>query len=135
MRLFQLGMSRLVFCLLVLGLVATCSARVIEANGETFHSLINSDEYVFVKFFTDSCRHCRELWRPYRFLSRVLDEEVTLLEYSCTQDSSVCIELGLDGIPTLYLYHNGDMIAEYPHSDRSVDTMEAWVRDRMAEQA
>ena len=74
-----------------------------------FDNAINGDEWVLVDFWAPWCGPCKALGP---ILEQVASEmPVTIAKVNTDTDSMNAAKLGVRGIPALFLFHNGKMVA------------------------
>ena len=91
-------------------------ARVGEIMGQVksvtdseFDSAINGDEWVLVDSWAPWCGPCKALGP---ILEQIAEEmPVTIAKVNTDSDSMNAAKLGVRGIPALFLFHNGKMVA------------------------
>ncbi|KAI9190183.1 hypothetical protein H9P43_001616 [Blastocladiella emersonii ATCC 22665] len=72
----------------------------------------------FVEFFAPWCPHCKRLAPKWAKLSNELkpwveSKDFHIARVNCVAESDLCDTVGIDGFPTLFLYHKGEKKEEY----------------------
>ena len=82
----------------------------VKAVSDTnFDEAISADEWVLVDFWAPWCGPCKALGP---ILEQVAaDSPVTIAKVNTDTDSMNAARLGVRGIPALFLFHNGNMVA------------------------
>lgn len=105
------------------------SSPVVSYSGDNFEHGI-SVGISFTKFFAPWCGHCKRLAPTWEELAIkfVGNPYVKIAKVDCTLDSSkdLCNQQEVDGFPTLFLYKDGEKVAEYTGS-RSLEDLYEFV--------
>mmetsp|Transcript_8099 Transcript_8099/g.9254 ORF Transcript_8099/g.9254 Transcript_8099/m.9254 type:complete len:229 (+) Transcript_8099:24-710(+) len=119
MKLFTLG--RCVFKIILFGLfsIGFAAESSTDLTNENYHEE-TLGKTVFLKFYSPSCDHCKELAPKWDLMARewVNHEQGLVGAIDCTKETKFCDEMKLTGLPTL-LYgepsEKGALLEEYPN--------------------
>lgn len=92
----------------------TSSAAADEGmSSERFAELVKEKEYVLVDFFAVWCKPCKQIGPMVEKISEQKSAKLKLLKIDADQNPSLLQKMGIDGIPVLQLYHNGEKVWEH----------------------
>ena len=77
-------------------------------NPSEYNDLIKSDELVVVDFYADWCGPCKMMGPVLDEISK--EKDVTIIKVNVDEFQDLSREHGIMSIPTLFLYHNGEVI-------------------------
>uniref|UniRef100_A0A673Y9E0 protein disulfide-isomerase n=1 Tax=Salmo trutta TaxID=8032 RepID=A0A673Y9E0_SALTR len=78
-------------------------------------------------FFVPWCGHCQQLAPEYETAATKLKGTVSLAKVDCTVNSETCGRFGVNGYPTLKIFHNGEDFAAYD-GPRSADGIVSFMK-------
>ena len=86
---------------------------------------------IFLKFFIDSCVHCKNLKVPFQRFANKLQEHVTLMEINCKSDNAkaFCSKHSVRSYPTLKLFNSETNFSF--EGDRSLGAIEAFLAEKL----
>ena len=85
---------------------------------------------VFMKFYTETCPHCKALKRPYQRFAQHFENIVEFMDVDCKAHASFCSKNPVKGYPTLVLFNNGKKIS-FNEGDRSFITVEKFLNKHL----
>lgn len=94
-----------------------CSARLFEAEPRDVDSAIfqrqvsGSSVPVLIDIWAPWCGPCRTMAPAFRAAAGQLEPEVRLIKLNSDENQQIAGQLGIRGIPTMILYHQGREIA------------------------
>ncbi|KAF8655196.1 hypothetical protein AX16_003228 [Volvariella volvacea WC 439] len=93
--------------------VANPQGEVLVLDGDSFEKELANGNPVFVKFYAPWCGHCKKLAPTWKQLARHMQNQLTIAEVNCDDNSSLCGSQGVQGYPTLKFYAPGGVVSEY----------------------
>lgn len=67
---------------------------------------------VLVDIWAPWCAPCRSMAPQFEQAAKVLEPSVRLLKLNADESQATCARLGVRGIPAMYLFHNGAVVAQ-----------------------
>lgn len=107
--------------------VFVAASDVLELGDSDFHYTVAEYETVLVEFFAPWCGHCQQLAPEYETAATKLKGTVSLAKVDCTVNSETCGRFGVNGYPTLKIFHNGEDFAAYD-GPRSADGIVSYMK-------
>lgn len=89
-------------------------------------SALDEHDRLLVEFYTNGCGKCQMQEPVLGNVARVTDVTVAMINASHTLD--LVDELGMQGVPTLVLYHDGDVVEQlfgYHGTEELVEVVES----------
>jgi len=100
-----------------------------------FDAWIGQHHFTFVNFFAPWCIWCQRLepvWEA--FAERIEQEQLpmSIVKVDCVENSQLCQSQRIQAFPTLRLFKDGKLQPPDFRSDRTVDAMLAFAKDRLS---
>jgi thioredoxin 2 len=102
-----------------------------DVNAEIFdRQIARSTMPVLVDVWAPWCGPCLTMAPAYEAAARELEPRVRMIKLNSDAEQSVAARLGIQGIPTMILFHDGGEFARTSGA-RSASQIVRWVRDRL----
>eukprot|EP00008_Paramoeba_atlantica_P005139 CAMPEP_0201483964 /NCGR_PEP_ID=MMETSP0151_2-20130828/8161_1 /ASSEMBLY_ACC=CAM_ASM_000257 /TAXON_ID=200890 /ORGANISM="Paramoeba atlantica, Strain 621/1 / CCAP 1560/9" /LENGTH=190 /DNA_ID=CAMNT_0047867367 /DNA_START=30 /DNA_END=602 /DNA_ORIENTATION=- len=126
------------FTLVLLALVAFSCASALSLTGDNFDETLDSGKHVFVKFFAPWCGHCKRMKPDWDQLMADYQDasSVVIAEVDCTEQESLCSDIGVRGYPTIKYWNAGAAKADASdyNGGREFDAMKTFVDENFQPQ-
>ncbi|GJP38600.1 hypothetical protein CLOM_g14044 [Closterium sp. NIES-68] len=122
-----------------LGLFAlTASARdVVDLTPDNFNVDVGQDTYIFVKFYTPWCGHCKRLAPEWERLAAAFRGSiyVHIAQVDCDAHKELCSKYGVTGYPTLKWFPRNSLNPETYTGDREAEKLLEFVNEKSGSKA
>lgn len=105
---------------------------MLSLDKETFEAeVLNSDEVVFVDFWSEGCEPCKALLPDIEKLSETYGDKIKFCKMDTTKARRLAIKQKVLGLPTLAIYKNGEKIDEVTKDDATVLNIEEMIKKHL----
>ena len=102
---------------------------IIELTDAAFDQQINDSKTpILIDFRADWCGPCRQLEPALEELSTELAGTITIASVDIDQNPNAPSKLGVRGIPALFIFKNGDVVAQAT-GVRPKSALKKWIED------
>ncbi len=101
-------------------------ATLTEATRENFDELVESGT-VLVDVWGPDCKPCLALLPHVERIAEARSEQLEVVKLEAPKARRVCIKLGVHGLPTFLLMHDGEEVARLSASTISPKELEDWL--------
>ncbi len=77
---------------------------------EKFSDIISSNQLTLVDFFATWCGPCKMMHPVLEQLKASLGESIRILKIDVDKNQSISVSYGIQGVPTLMLFRNGEIL-------------------------
>lgn len=75
-----------------------------------YNELLNSDKLVLIDIYAEWCGPCKKMKPFLDEISKELADKVVIIRIDANKNKSLCDSLGVEGLPTLKLYKNKELV-------------------------
>lgn len=100
------------------------AGKVLSLGDSDFDAEMANIDLTIVKFFAPWCGHCKSMAPEYEKAASILaenDPPLVVVEVDCTEQKATCSKYGVSGYPTLKVFRNGEISADYNGGRKSAD--------------
>ena len=102
---------------------------MLSLDKETFETeVLNSEEVVFVDFWSEGCEPCKALLPDIEKLSETYGDKIKFCKMDTTKARRLAIKQKVLGLPTLALYKGGEKVDEVTKDDATVPNIEDMIK-------
>ncbi|GAA0235042.1 thioredoxin TrxA [Metaclostridioides mangenotii] len=102
---------------------------MLSLDKETFETeVLNSEEVVFVDFWSEGCEPCKALLPDIEKLSETYGDKIKFCKMDTTKARRLAIKQKVLGLPTLAIYKGGEKVDEVTKDDATVPNIEEMIK-------
>ena len=103
----------------------------VAVTDDTFDAEVkNSDIPVLVDFWAEWCGPCKQIGPALEELSEQYEGKVKVAKINVDHDQAVAAQLGVRGIPALFLFKDGEVISNRTGAAPKA-SLESWIKEAM----
>ena len=101
----------------------------VAATDATFDSIVKkSDLPVVVDFWAEWCGPCKQIGPALEELSDEMEGKIKVVKIDVDSNPSAAAELGVRGIPALFLFKNGEVVSNKTGAAPKA-ALKSWIED------
>ena len=101
----------------------------VAATDATFDSIVKkSDLPVVVDFWAEWCGPCKQIGPALEELSNEMEGKIKVVKIDVDSNPSAAAELGVRGIPALFLFKNGEVVSNKTGAAPKA-ALKGWIED------
>ena len=101
----------------------------VAATDATFDSIVKkSDLPVVVDFWAEWCGPCKQIGPALEELSNEMEGKIKVVKIDVDSNPSAAAELGVRGIPALFLFKNGEVVSNKTGAAPKA-ALKSWIED------
>ena len=103
----------------------------VAVTDDTFDAEVkNSDIPVLVDFWAEWCGPCKQIGPALEELSEQYEGKVKVAKINVDHDQGVAAQLGVRGIPALFLFKDGEVVSNRTGAAPKA-SLESWIKEAM----
>jgi len=108
------------------------ASDVLDLTESNFDTEVRRHDMLLVEFYAPWCGHCKRLAPEYEKAATALktnDPPIPLAKVDCPANNDLCSKHGVSGYPTLKIFKNGEVSADY-NGPRDADGIAKYMRSK-----
>jgi len=108
--------------------------HAIPLDTASFPDYIRGHETVFANFFAPWCVWCQRLAPVWEAFAEEIEKEnldIEVVSIDCVENKDICVQNQIQAFPTLRLFKNGERYLQDYRSDRTVENLKSFVKEKL----
>lgn len=102
---------------------------MLELNKANFEDeVFNSEGYVFVDFWGETCEPCKALMPGVHELADKYGDKIKFCSLNIADARRMAIKCGVLGLPAMRMFKDGEKVDEINQDDASIENIEAMIQ-------
>eukprot|EP01039_Chlorochromonas_danica_P007538 gene7538-8336_t len=114
----------------------TNGQHAVPLDTNSFDMWLSRHEYTFVNFYAPWCVWCQRLHPVWEALAEKVEADhlpVSIVTVDCTTNKELCLQHKIQAFPLMKLFKHGQYQSPDFRSDRTVNALESFIRDRLSQ--
>lgn len=102
---------------------------MLELDKKNFDEVVyDSEGYVFVDFWSESCEPCKALMPKVHELAEKYGDKIKFASLDITKARRAAIKCGVLGLPTMLMFKDGEKIETIDADTATIENIEAMIK-------